>query len=236
MGLALSSDTLIGELNNLTNPLVDNKILYRLQQELKNSVLFLGLWNAGNNTPDLSTLNPSEGSFMKIVNASDNSILGECKCNDWILYINHQWMIIPLTLTETVSQVLILNTPNNITVKKSDDTTDGYLSSTDWNTFNNKQQFIGNNLSFTDSVSNSSTSIMSARAIQSLVSTSGNITYRPNAIWDPLIDRPQIRDGAGIPGYNYLVLNNATVDIGSGVRSFMSGQILVYNSSTLRWE
>ena len=240
MGLGISSDTLIEDLNSIGDTSRQSRFLGRLSRRIEQPLLFLGLWSANTNTPELSTMTPSEGSFMKVIDASDSSILGSCKSTDWILYSDSQWVLVSLSLEEVVSNILTFTAPNSVRVARSSAISDGYLSSSDWVTFNNKQSHLGNGLTFLDSPSNSSTSIMSSRAIQLLLSqiimqaTVGD--RKANALWDPTINRPEIRDGAGVVGYNYYVKYTASVDIGNGVRTFNQGQIISYVGATREWK
>lgn len=248
MGLTLSSDLLLDELNNIDND-SDKRMVRGLANRfldiksiIKNSVKFLGFWDAISNYPPL-TNTVEEGSVYKVSVASDSSILGRCLCNDWILFADGQWNIIRLTLQEVGSNVLMINPPNVITVKRATISNDGYLAADDWNVFNSKQSFLGDDLIFSDSTIsngiNDQRTIISSRAVRNLIANSGGgggVILLANELWNPSTNRPELKDDAGVVGYNYYVSSTASVDLGLGLRMFTLGQIISYNKITKKWE
>lgn len=237
MGLTLSSDLLLEELNAVSDTSRNFKLIKGLVQKVQDTGLFLGLWDCANNTPDITTLTPNEGSFFKVTNAANTSPVGTCLSGDWVIYLDNAWSVIRLTIQETGSSVLIISAPNNITVRQSNTNSDGYLSSADWNRFNSKQQFIADNLSFSDTPSaNGPNVIMSARAVSQLLSASTNVCKVPHALWYPSTNRPELRDNAGLLGYNYYVAETQSIDLGLGTRLFTVGSVISYNIVNKKWE
>lgn len=242
MGLSLSGDLLLDELNNIDDSSRNFRMIKGLVSTIK-KVSFLGLWNASTNQPPLDTgAVVDEGSFYNVSVGSETSVVGRCLSGDWIVYLNNNWSVIRVSFQESVSNILLITPPNNITVRKSSSIQDGYLSSTDWTLFNSKQQAIENSpsvLKFSDSSSSASDTILSARVVQSLVSGSVVTAEReivPNTIWNSLLNRPELRDDAGVPGFYYQVSHTATVDLGLGARLFVAKSIIKFNVVSRRWE
>ena len=89
--------------------------------------------------------NNSTGAFSIQVSTSGQN--GYLTSTDWNTFNNKQTALTFGNLTETVSSVLtiaggtgaVIGTGTTIQIKQSSASQSGYLSSTDWNTFNNKQ-------------------------------------------------------------------------------------------------
>ena len=109
-------------------------------------------WNTFNNKASLTSFSASSplsynsgtGAFsIQVANAGQNGYLTS---TDWNTFNNKQNALTTGNLTETTSSVLtitggtgaVIGTGTSIAVKQSSATQSGYLSSTDWNTFNNK--------------------------------------------------------------------------------------------------
>lgn len=239
MGLSLSGDLLLDELNSIDDPNRQFRMIRGLASSLSTlkKTSFLGFWNAVTNEPTLGSV--EEGSFYSVSVGAETSVVGRCLSGDWIIYLNSNWSIIRVTLQESISNILIINPPNNITVKKSSVSQDGFLSAVDWNTFNSKQESIQNapsNLKFSDLTSSSSSdTILSARAVHSLAAN-GGLEVHPNALWNPNTNKPELRDNAGLPNYRYLVISDGNADLGSGNRLFTAKSIIGYNVDSKKWE
>lgn len=90
------------------------------------------------------------------VKKSSSTVDGYLSSTDWSTFNGKQDSLTPGSLTEATSSILTItggngavvpNTGTTIAVKKSSATQDGYLSSTDWNTFNSKASaFTAGNL------------------------------------------------------------------------------------------
>jgi hypothetical protein len=109
-------------------------------------------WNTFNNKAGLGSFsattplsyNSGTGAFtIQVANASQNGYLSS---TDWNTFNNKQATLTFGNLTEAVSSVLtiaggtgaVIGTGTTIQIKQSSASQSGYLSSTDWNTFNNK--------------------------------------------------------------------------------------------------
>lgn len=236
MGLTLSGDLLLDELNAVGDSTKEFKMIKGLASTLR-KISFLGLWDASINQPTLEAAD--EGSFYNVSVGAESSVVGRCLSGDWIIYLNGNWSVIRVTLQESSSNILIIEPPNNITVKKASTTQDGYLSAVDWTSFNSKQQAIQNApsvLKFSDMPSSSSSdTILSARAVQS-IATGGSVEVYADALWNPTLNKPELRDNAGIPRFKYMVSHDGVIDLGSGSRSFTAKSIISYNSTSQKWE
>jgi hypothetical protein len=115
-------------------------------------------WNTFNNKASLTAFsassplsyNNSTGAFsIQVANSGQNGYLTS---TDWNTFNNKQSTLTLGNLTETVSSVLtiaggtnaVVGTGTTIQIKQASASQSGYLSSTDWNTFNNKQSTITN--------------------------------------------------------------------------------------------
>jgi hypothetical protein len=113
-------------------------------------------WNTFNNKAGLSAFsatsplsyNSGTGAFsIQVANTGQSGYLSN---TDWNTFNNKQAALSFGNLTETSSSVLtiaggtgaVIGSGTTIAVKQSSSTQSGYLSSTDWNTFNNKQPQI----------------------------------------------------------------------------------------------
>ena len=113
-------------------------------------------WNTFNNKAGLSSFsaslplsyNNSTGAFsIQVATSGQNGYLTS---TDWNTFNNKQTALTFGNLTETVSSVLtiaggtgaVIGTGTTIQIKQSSASQSGYLSSTDWTTFNNKQTQI----------------------------------------------------------------------------------------------
>ena len=125
-----------------------------------------------------------------------STVSGYLSSTDWNTFNNKQNTITQGNLSETVSNVLTISGGTNavigsgttIQMTQSSSITDGYLSSTDWNTFNNKQNALTNPVTGTG--------------------TSGQVTYwngtttqtgSSNLVWDSTNNRLGINNGT--PSY-----------------------------------
>lgn len=131
---------------------------------------------------------------------------GFLTATDWSTFNGKQNTLIFGNLSESVSSVLTINGGTNavigsgttIQMTQSSSITDGYLSSTDWNTFNNKQNALTNPVTGTG--------------------TSGQVTYwngtttqtgSSNLVWDSANNRLGINNGT--PSY--------TLDVSGTIKS-----------------
>ena len=113
-------------------------------------------WNTFNNKAGLASFsaslplsyNNSTGAFsIQVATSGQNGYLTS---TDWNTFNNKQTALTFGNLTETVSSVLtiaggtgaVIGTGTTIQIKQSSASQSGYLSSTDWTTFNNKQTQI----------------------------------------------------------------------------------------------
>jgi hypothetical protein len=113
-------------------------------------------WNTFNNKASLTAFsattplsyNSGTGAFsIQVANTGQSGYLTN---TDWNTFNNKQAALSFGNLTETSSSVLtiaggtgaVIGSGTSIAVKQSNSTQSGYLSSTDWNTFNNKQTQI----------------------------------------------------------------------------------------------
>jgi len=113
-------------------------------------------WNTFNNKASLTAFsattplsyNNSTGAFsIQVANTGQSGYLTN---TDWNTFNNKQAALSFGNLTETSSSVLtiaggtgaVIGSGTTIAVKQANSTQSGYLSSTDWNTFNNKQPQI----------------------------------------------------------------------------------------------
>lgn len=120
-------------------------------------------------------------------------------------------------LTEATSSVLTITNGSNSTlkntsiqVKQANGSTSGYLSSTDWTTFNNK--------------------ISSVTTSSPALTASGNAIDIPNQSANTVLAGP-VSGGAAAPTFRALTSNDFTSSIFSG--SFSAGMIPIYNAANL---
>lgn len=145
----------------------------------------------------------------------------------------------PDSITLTANSPLSLS-GTTLSISQSNTSTDGYLSSTDWNTFNNKQNALGytpENIA-NKGVANGYVPLDSGVKIPAI--------YLPNSVmqyistWDPSTNTPALSDGTGTGGYVYYV-NAAYSGTIPGLTdptmyNFQLGNIIIYSSSLGKWE
>lgn len=117
-----------------------------------------------------------------------------------------------------------------ITINKADATHDGYLSSIDWNTFNNKQNALG----FTPENATNKGQPNGYAPLDG----SGKVPYinLPNSImtfkgaWDPTTNTPTLTNGVGLSGDTYRAsVNGASTS--PIVDNWFAGDFIIYNGT-----
>lgn len=132
-------------------------------------------------------------------------------------------------LTETTSSILtitggtgaVLGAGTSIEVQQSSTTDDGYLSSTDWNTFNNKQSTSEKGMA------NGYASLDSGGKVPIGQLPSSVMEYK--GAWDAATNTPTLADGTGDNGDVYRVSVAGTQNLGSGNITFDVGDWVIYN-------
>ena len=121
--------------NTTASPAAPSDVSLGTLTETTSSVLTLSSWT-----------DATIGSPTITVKQASSSQSGYLSSTDWSTFNNKQASLTLGTLTETTSSVLTLGSWTNatvgsptITVKQATTSQSGYLSSTDWNTFNGKQ-------------------------------------------------------------------------------------------------
>lgn len=119
----------------------------------------------------------------------------------------------------------------NLTIQQSGAAQDGYLSSTDWNTFNNKQPALG----FTPEnaankgIAGGYASLDGGGKVPFSQLPSALMTYLGN--WDASTNTPTLADGTGDVGDVYRVSVAGTQNLGSGPITFFVGDFIIYNGT-----
>jgi hypothetical protein len=121
---------------------------------------------------------------------ASTSTTGALSSTDWNTFNNKQGALTTGNLTETTSSILtitggsgaIIGSGLTIQVKQANTSTSGYLSSTDWNTFNNKQAALttGNLTSSDITVTGGTGAIIGSGA--SLAIVKGNLTEATSSV------------------------------------------------------
>jgi hypothetical protein len=118
-----------------------------------------------------------------------------------------------------------------LTIQLSSSTQTGALSSTDWNTFNNKQAALGytpENIA-NKGIANGYAPLDGGTKIP--------VAYLPNSImdylgtWDAATNTPTLVDGTGNAGDVYICNVAGTVNFGSGPITFATGDWVVYSGT-----
>jgi len=166
------------------------------------------------------------------VNQSNTSTNGYLSNTDWNTFNNKQNSI--TSSTATVSSPLTITGTNNVLsatsigINQSNTSQSGYLSSSDWNTFNNKLSntltnnniFIGN--SSNQAISNSITGDLSITNTGVSTIGSSTITANTNAKWDT---------NGNLNANNYLTPINTTSSSGTITLTVSSDYIQRFTSS-----
>lgn len=109
---------------------------------------YSGTWNASTNSPTITSGVGSAGEYYIVSVAGTTNIDGisDWGVNDWIIFGGSAWQ--KIDNSETTGYVTSVGgtapiassggTTPTISISQANGSTDGYLSSTDWNTFNNK--------------------------------------------------------------------------------------------------
>lgn len=166
------------------------------------SVNYQGTWDASLNSPSLASGVGTKGYYYVVSVAGSTNLDGVSSwaANDWAIFNGTAWEKIDNTdavtsvdgmtgavtltkgnLTESTSSVLTITGGSSavwgsgasIQVKQASSGQSGYLSSTDWSTFNNKQAAV------------SSSGAMST-LLDNISSTQGTILYRGASSWSAL--------------------------------------------------
>lgn len=117
---------------------------------LVGGVTYQGVWNAATNVPPLTSSVGTQG-YYYIVNVAGSTNLNgitDWKVGDWAIFNGTVWNKVDNTdsITSVTATSPILSsggTTPDISIPQSNISTDGYLSATDWNTFNQKQAALG---------------------------------------------------------------------------------------------
>ncbi len=122
------------------------------------------------------------------------------------------------------------STPN-LTIQLAGAGQDGYLSSTDWNTFNNKQPALGftPENSANKGIAGGYASLDGAGKVPVSQLPSALMTYLGN--WDASTNTPTLADGTGDVGDVYRVSVAGTQNLGSGPITFFVGDFVIYNGT-----
>ncbi len=153
-------------------------------------------WSTFNNKQDALTFGNLSASLPISVSGGTGSVIGSgsslsisqattstdgyLSSTDWNTFNGKQDSLSFGNLTEATSSVLtivggtgsVIGSGTSIQVSQASTSTNGYLSSTDWNTFNNKQSALSLPLSVANGGTNSSTALSNDRVI---ISSSGAI-------------------------------------------------------------
>ena len=141
-------------------------------------------------------------------------------------------------VTEATSSVLTLVGWTNATigsptiqVKLATTSQSGYLSSTDWNTFNNKQPALGftPENSANKGITNGYAPLDGAAKVPYANLPSAIMTYL--GAWNASTNTPTLADGTGDTGDTYRVSVAGTQNLGSGAQTFFVGDFVIYDGA-----
>ena len=177
-------------LNNYGSGNITGTATYRLGVDVNGNVIEVS--DGGGTVTAIATTLPITGGTITTsgtigINQATTSSDGYLSSTDWNTFNNKQSALTFGDLTETTSNILTITDGTNavigsgttIAVAQANASTSGFLSSTDWNTFNNK---TSNNGTVTSVGLDTGTTGTDVNVSGSPITTSGNITLNiPNA-------------------------------------------------------
>ncbi len=160
----------------------------------------------------------------------DTQIMYEWNGTTWIIFSNPAAAVTSVTGTAPV--VSSGGTTPAISMPVATSIANGYLSNTDWSTFNAKQPAGSYEVTTAKGAANGYAPLDAFAKVPIANLPSAIMEYK--GAWSAATNTPTLIDGSGDVGDTYRVSAAGTQNLGSGPIAFLVGEFIIYNGSI--WE